>query len=168
MILTRPKSSARRDKRTKNPAGGAAAPINFGPLADWTGFNLRMAQASSFQAFSRLSQEVGENPGRFATLLLISENPGISQTMLSRANGRDKSTLTPVLEDLVRRGLVKRRRTHNDRRTYRLKLTPAGEKTLAKLTGCARRHERNLDRLIGARERKKFIAILKRITAELG
>lgn len=141
--------------------------INFGPLAHWVGFNLRMAQEAAFQAFSHLSQEIGESPGRFATLTLIARNPGISQTELSLANGRDKSSLTPVVEDLVRRGLVQRKRMNSDRRTYRLNLTPAGKKILTMLTRCARRHERNLDRVIGARDRKRFIQILKRIAAEL-
>ncbi len=139
--------------------------INFGPLATWVGFNLRMAQESAFQAFSRLSQEVGENPGRFATLTLIARNPGISQTELSQAAGRDKSSLTPVVEDLVRRGLVERTRLSHDRRAYCLHVTRAGKSTLALLTRCARRHERNLDKLIGARDRKRLIEILKRIAA---
>ena len=142
--------------------------VNFGPLAHWVGFNLRMAQEAAFQAFSHLSQEIGESPGRFATLTLIARNPGISQTELSLANGRDKSSLTPVVEDLVKRGLVERKRMDNDRRTYRLNLTPSGQKVLTMLTRCARRHERNLDRVIGERDRKRFIQILKKIAAELG
>lgn len=142
--------------------------VNFGPLAHWVGFNLRMAQEAAFQAFSHLSQEIGESPGRFATLTLIARNPGISQTELSLANGRDKSSLTPVVEDLVKRGLVERKRMDSDRRTYRLNLTPSGKKILTMLTRCARRHERNLDRLIGERDRKRFIQILKKIAAELG
>jgi len=144
-----------------------AESINFGPLAYWVGFNLRMAQEAVFEAFSRRSQEVGESPGRFATLTLIARNPGISQTELSHANGRDKSSLTPVVEDLVRRGLVERKRVHADRRAYRLNLTPAGKKTLVMLTRCARRHELNLDRIIGLRDRKRFIQILKKIAAEI-
>lgn len=142
--------------------------VNFGPLAHWVGFNLRMAQEAAFQAFSHLSQEIGESPGRFATLTLIARNPGISQTELSLANGRDKSSLTPVVEDLVRRGLVERKRMDSDRRTYRLHLTPSGKKVLSMLTQCARRHERNLDRVIGERDRKRFIRILKKIAAEIG
>lgn len=142
--------------------------VNFGPLAHWVGFNLRMAQEAAFQAFSHLSQEIGESPGRFATLTLIARNPGISQTELSLANGRDKSSLTPVVEDLVKRGLVERKRMESDRRTYRLNLTPSGKKVLTMLTRCARRHERNLDRVIGERDRKRFIQILKKIAAELG
>ncbi len=142
--------------------------VNFGPLAHWVGFNLRMAQEAAFQAFSHLSQEIGESPGRFATLTLIARNPGISQTELSLANGRDKSSLTPVVEDLVKRGLVERKRMDNDRRTYRLNLTSSGKRVLTMLTRCARRHERNLDRVIGERDRKRFIQILKKIAAELG
>ena len=157
---------AQRSEEQEDGGPFAAKSVDFGPLADWIGFNLRMAQASAFQAFSHLSREIGERPGRFATLLLIGQNPGISQTALSRANGRDKSSLTPVLEDLVRRGLVQRQRTRGDRRTYRLRLTPAGERTLDQLVACARRHEKNLDRIIGAKNRATFLRILKKIAAE--
>ncbi|HEX5213636.1 MAG TPA: MarR family winged helix-turn-helix transcriptional regulator [Pseudolabrys sp.] len=141
--------------------------LKFGPLEHWVGFNLRMAQEHAFAAFSRRSQEIGESPGRFATLTLIARNPGISQTELSHANGRDKSSLTPVVEDLVGRGLVERRRMREDRRTYRLNLTPAGKKTLTLLTRCARRHERVLDGIIGRRDRVRFLQVLKKIAAEV-
>ena len=144
-------------------------PIRFGPLAHWIGFPLRLAQTAAFQAFVREAQKTGlSRPGWFATLTLIGENPGISQTALSQANGRDKSTLTPVLNDLVRRGLVRRARAQNDRRTYRLTLTPAGRKVLAELMECAKRHERNLDRVIGTRDRATFLRILRKIATELG
>ena len=154
--------------RRKKKNGEAAAYVDFGPLAGWVGFNLRMAQEATFQAFSHRSQEIGESPGRFATLTLISRNPGISQTELSYANGRDKASLTPVVEDLVRRGLVERKRMDHDRRAYRLSLTADGKKMLALMTRCAREHERVLDGIIGARDRKRFIDVLKRLAAALG
>ncbi len=156
-------------QRTRRGRNGKtiAESINFGPLARWVGFNLRVAQEAAFQAFSHRSRVIGEKPGRFATLTLIGRNPGISQTGLSHANGRDKSSLTPVVEDLVRRGLVERKRLRRDRRAYRLNLTPAGRKTLALLNRCAREHERVLDRVIG-RDRTRFLAVLKKIAAEIG
>lgn len=157
---------------TRSPAADtddAPEPIRYGPLAYWIGFPLRLAQTAAFQAFAREAQKTGlSRPGWFATLTLIGENPGISQTALSQANGRDKSTLTPVLNDLVRRGLVRRTRARNDRRTYRLTLTPSGRKMLAELMECAKRHERNLDRVIGTRDRTVFLRILRKIATELG
>ena len=152
--------------RRRKPGGKkAGAAIDFGPLARWIGFNLRMAQEGAFQAFSRLSKNIGQSPGRFATLTLIAHNPGISQTALSLASGRDKSSMTPVLEDLVRRGLVQRQRLRDDRRAYRLALTPSGEKVLAEMTQCARQHERNLERLVGKREVAHFLRTLRKISS---
>jgi DNA-binding MarR family transcriptional regulator len=148
------------------PVAGAAA-VDFGPLANWIGFHLRLAQNASFQAFARTASGIDLRPGRFATLMLIGRNPGISQTALSRANGRDKSSLTPVLNDLARRKLIRRVRPKDDRRSYQLMLTPAGEELLAKLTACAKEHERYLDELLGANDRARFLEVLKRLIAGL-
>ena len=124
----------------------------------------RKPHSRHFRAARRTSARARDD---FATLTLIARNPGISQTELSQANGRDKSSLTPVVEDLVRRGLIERKRMDSDRRTYRLNVTAAGKKVLTTMTRCARRHERNLDQLIGVRDRKRFLQILKRIAAEI-
>jgi DNA-binding MarR family transcriptional regulator len=142
--------------------------IDFGPLENWVGFHLRLAQTASFQAFVHEARSVELSPGRFATLMLIGRNPGISQTALASANGRDKSTLTPILEDLERRGLVVREKLKTDRRSYQLNLTDAGRKMLDQLTVCAKRHDDNLDRIIGPKDRVKFLRILQKISAEIG
>jgi len=159
--------AAENGKARRRPNGNGTAELDFGPLAGWIGFNLRMAQESAFQAFSRRSHDIGEHPGRFATLMLIHRNPGISPTELSQASGRDKSSLTPVIEDLVRRGHVERQRTDSDKRTYRLTLTAQGKKVLASLVRCARRHERVLDGIVGTRDRKRFLGLCKKIAAQI-
>lgn len=161
------RDAAAAKKRDRERARAAAEAIDYGRLADWLGFNLRMAQTASFQAFARETEDVDLQPGRFAILTLIGRNPGISQTALSRANCRDKSTMTPVLNDLDRRGLINRTRVKSDQRSYQLALTPAGEAMLRRLTACAERHERELDRIIGARDRAKFLLLLKKIRSQL-
>ena len=163
-VLTLGRKSPVRDRRASR---ALLEGIDYGPLADWVGFHLRMAQITAFQAFARESGEVDLPPGRFALLTLIGRNPGISQTILSRAAGRDKSTLTPALRDLQKRGLIVRVQLKRDRRAYRLQLTATGRAMLQRLTACAERHERNLDRVIGRRERGQFLTILKRVIAEL-
>ncbi len=142
--------------------------VDFGPLANWVGFHLRLAQTASFQAFTQEARSVDLSPGRFATLMLIGRNPGISQTVLAAANGRDKSTLTPILEDLERRGFIVREKLKTDRRSYQLTLTDAGRKMLDQLTACAKRHDDNLDRVIGSKDRAKFLKILQKIATEIG
>jgi DNA-binding MarR family transcriptional regulator len=68
---------------------------------------------------------------------------------------------------LQKRGLIVRVQLKRDRRAYRLQLTATGRAMLQRLTECADRHERNLDRVIGRRERGQFLTILKRVIAEL-
>jgi DNA-binding MarR family transcriptional regulator len=162
-IPVREPNGARVSKKSTAQSGV----VDMGPLENWVGFHLRLAQNASFQAFSREASDVDLSPGRFATLMLIGRNPGISQTSLSRANARDKSSLTPVLEDLERRKLIRRERPKSDRRSYRLLLTAAGERLLQELTECAERHDRNLDRIIGPRDRARFLKILKKLIVRL-
>jgi DNA-binding MarR family transcriptional regulator len=165
-VLSRKTGGA--DARTRGRTGALVDGIDYGPLAEWLGFHLRMAQIASFQAFAREVGEVDLPPGRFALLTLIGRNPGISQTVLSRAAGRDKSTLTPALRDLKRRGLIARDRLARDRRSYHLTLTPDGEAMLQRLTEFAARHDRNLDRIVGPRDKPRLLRILRKIMSELG
>ena len=144
--------------------GGAA---RLGPLDGMLGFHLRLAQEASFAAFARRVGDSGLKPGHFAALMLIHENPGLSQTALGAAMGRDKSTLTPKLAELERRGLVRRGRAPGDRRSYALSLTPAGEEALAVLRQHAAAHDRALDRLVGPENRILLLETLRRLTAGL-
>jgi DNA-binding MarR family transcriptional regulator len=76
--------------------------------------------------------------------------------------------MTPALNDLVRRGLINRARVTADRRSYQLTLTSQGEVALRRLREAAERHERNLDRIVGQRDRTRLLDILRKIRVELG
>lgn len=158
-------------KRPAQPAAETATDddaVRLGPLSNLVGFHLRLAQEASFRAFAARVGDPNLKPRRFAILTLISANPGLTQTALGRASGRDKSTLTPALDDLVKRGLVHRDRAANDRRSYTLTLTGAGEALLAELTARAAEHDAELDRIVGADQKADFIRTLRRITMALG
>ena len=142
------------------------AGLSFGSLPNKIGFHLRLCQEASFRAFATRVGDADLKPQRFAILTLIAENPGITQTVLSRCSGRDKSTLTPALADLEKRGLVERRQDADDRRSYKLHLTTAGDALLAQLRRHADAHDRELDRIIGG-NKAEFIRMLQLVTMSL-
>lgn len=158
-------SARSRRKAAATPAAAGEEPdeVRLGWFQDATGFHLRKAQEASFAAFKRLVGGIDIRVGHFATLMLIGENPGISQTALGRAVGRDKSSLTPILDDLVQRGLVVRRRAVQDRRRYGLTLSEAGEVMRGTLEASAAEHERALAACISPDDQAHFVRILKRI-----
>jgi DNA-binding MarR family transcriptional regulator len=141
--------------------------VRLGALDGLVGFHLRLAQEASFAAFARRVGQSDLRPGHFAFLALIGENPGLTQTALGAAAGRDKSTLTPALDDLERRGLILRRRAAASRRSYELFLTAAGETALRGLIAHAEAHDSEIDRMIGPEERAALIRALRRIARGL-
>jgi DNA-binding MarR family transcriptional regulator len=148
--------------------------LDRGPLPDLYGYNLRIAQVAVFENFVKVvgsslaSRMGGLTPGRFSLLVLLRANPGINQTDLSRGVGVDKSTLTPALDQLEKKGLIQRQRTAADRRTYALCLSPAGEQLLSELMAKVEQHEKNIVAALNSAERAMLNRLLRKIARNLG
>ncbi|PJI44368.1 MarR family winged helix-turn-helix transcriptional regulator [Ferrovibrio sp.] len=148
--------------------------LDRGPLPDLYGYNLRIAQVAVFGNFIKVvgsglaGRMGGLTPGRFSLLVLLRANPGINQTDLSRGVGVDKSTLTPALDQLEKKGLILRQRTAADRRTYSLSLSPAGEQLLSELMNKVEQHERNIIAGLTPSERVTLTRLLKKMARSLG
>lgn len=154
---------------TGKPAwSGKENEVVLGQLKDYIGFQLRRAQEVSFQAFAKRVGESDLSPGHFAILSVIKENPGLNQTTLSYATGRDKSTLTPALKSLEKHRFVSRERSKADRRAYHLYLTAEGSSYLQKLSVHAQAHDKILDEIVGEFHKPLLIHLLERIVEELG
>lgn len=160
------KSKSAIDPDDEPKSAEADQRIRLGELDDYIGFHLRLAQNASFKAFKRHTGENDLRPGWFAVLAIIRHNPGITPMVLSRASGRDKSTITPVLRDLLREHLIDRTANPNDRRSYGLTLTAAGEEKLRHLSACAAEHDRELDEIVGE-HKQDLLRLLRRIVSVL-
>jgi DNA-binding MarR family transcriptional regulator len=157
-----------RSRRTSANANSSSPPqIDLGWLGGTVGYSLRTAQEAAFEAFARRANGADARPWRLAILALIDSNPGVTQGDLAAAIRRKTSTLTPALNELVRRGYVDRKRLKIDRRVYALRLTPRGREAMLELKASAVVHEREVDRLVGAENRAEFIRILRRIAEGL-
>jgi len=105
-------------------------------------------------------------PGWYALLTIVHDNPGITQTELSKASGRDKSTLTTSLRELFRKGLLVRDRDPEDQRRIRLSLSREGEAHLETLRAHAEAHDAQFEAIVGAENRAALLAILKDIAEQ--
>jgi DNA-binding MarR family transcriptional regulator len=161
-------SVTQRARNGADPAMQARPQAGFEPgvLDAYVGYHLRLAQNASFRAFQRKTGQADLKPGWFAILSLIGDNPGIAPVALARGSGRDKSTLTPVLREMMEGGFVERKATENDRRSYGLSLTQAGREKLLLLAAHAAEHDRRLDAIVGEKK-AELIGILRRIAAEI-
>jgi DNA-binding MarR family transcriptional regulator len=144
------------------PRGEKTPPADLGPLDNYIGFHLRLAQELALRAFARSSGKADFKPGWFAILMVTRLNPGISQSALGRAIGRDKSTISPLIRELQARALIARRPSPGDKRSVTLSLTKAGESELDALLRHVEAHDRRLDDIVGA-DKPKLISLLRKI-----
>ena len=140
--------------------------VRLGVLDDYIAFHLQLAQAAAFRSFKRHTGIGNLRAGWFTVLQLIADNPGITPAAISRASGRDKSTITPVLQDLSRDALVVRERNLTDRRSFGLNLTAKGRASLAHLAACAAEQDAAIVAIVGE-GRAELLAALRRIVADL-
>ena len=126
---------------TKEPRKSARRRIDFSTLDSLFGFRLRLAQVTLFHHFRDALKEFAITPGQAGLLILIRDNPGVSQSDLARAVRVERATLGQTIEGLVARRLVERRRNAHDRRAYALHLSADGEAFMAHLLPAIEAHE---------------------------
>jgi DNA-binding MarR family transcriptional regulator len=140
---------------------------SLGPLPGYVGFNLRRAQVASFRHLERTAGSLNLTPGQFSLLTFLEANPGVSQKTVSQEFGVDTSTLTPVLDGLANRRLIRRGRADHDRRTYALSLTPSGARLLDQMRGRIEAQEMEMAAALSPSERENLLNMLERICLRL-
>jgi MarR family 2-MHQ and catechol resistance regulon transcriptional repressor len=87
--------------------------------------------AECMQGFERYSaesvRECGLTPPQFDIIATLGNTPGMSCKSLGEKTLITKGTLTGVIDRLELKGLVARERSGNDKRSFYVRLTPAGE-----------------------------------------
>jgi DNA-binding MarR family transcriptional regulator len=130
------------------------------------GYALRRAQGVILADFNHALRGLNLRPGQFAVLVLIDRNPGASQSSVSAALGIQKANFVATIADLEARGLVRRRKSDLDGRTYSLGLTPRGRTLLQRAAELQSVHEQRVIDHIGFEGRNQLMALLERL-AEL-
>lgn len=137
--------------------------LDHGLLPELVGYHLRRAQIAVFQNFSAATQEFAVTPGQFGVVVLIGTNEGLSQSELGEALGIDRSTMVAVIDRLQARGLVVRAPSKRDRRSYALRLSPAGRAFVDAMIPSVRAHEDAIAANLTPDEKADLIRLLGKV-----
>ncbi len=137
--------------------------LDFGILHDLIGYRLRRTQLVFFNRFAEACTDLGISPGLFGVLVLVSRNPGRTQTAIAQALGNDRSAMVAAVDKLEKMDLVERRPSLNDRRSYALYLTEHGETFYQTIENRVREHEQGLESLLEPGEKDLLIDMLARL-----
>ncbi|HMN44345.1 MAG TPA: MarR family transcriptional regulator [Povalibacter sp.] len=135
----------------------------LGPLSHFIGYALRRAQLVVFDDFFHTFADLDLRPAQFGLLIVISQNPGLKQADASAALGIQTPNFVALVDALERRGIVQRLPTENDRRSYALHLTRAGEALLKRVLVRQAEHEERMTARIGKAGREQLLALLDKL-----
>ena len=144
--------------------------MNFpdhGAVNAYTGFLLRKVSNASFNAFSEIVGAHGLHPMHLGMLTIIDAEEPISQQELSHRTGIDPSTVCARMDVLDEHGLVERLRRAEDRRSYEIRLSPAGRELLKELRERAREHGERFFAPLTRSERKQLHELLAKLAASI-
>lgn len=138
--------------------------VRTAPLRDLIGYALRRAQGAVYADLHESLSELDLRPVQFTLLLMVAENPGASQSGVCEALGIQKANCVPTMSELERRGLILRKKSTSDARSYELHLTAKGRRIVQRASEVQAVHERRLIDRIGMNGRDQLLELLGKLT----
>lgn len=99
------------------------------------GFNINVVANAIRSSFAQFLKPYSIAPEQFATLSILKSNPNITQTQIAQIMYRDKTTVTRMIESLIKKELIVKEQLRSDRRVYNIKLSEKGERLTKELEG---------------------------------
>jgi MarR family transcriptional regulator, lower aerobic nicotinate degradation pathway regulator len=140
--------------------------MNPSRLDGLLGYLLRRAQLRAFAAFARHLRETALTPALFGVLAMVEVRPGIGQGEIADALGADRSTMVRLMDQLERRGLVRREPHPKDRRTVRPALTGEGRALLERAAPLVKASDDEFAGALDPDERVRLADYLRRLNAQ--
>lgn len=137
--------------------------IDYGVLNSTLGHGLRRAHLTYFNKFVVTFSEYSLSPGLFTVMAIVHHNPGLTQSAVSQAMGNDRSAMVSAVNKLERQGLIERRSSKTDLRSYALYLTDNGEQTFQRLYREIQEYEQRIDQVLEPGEKTQLLNLLNKV-----
>ncbi|NLG65383.1 MAG: MarR family transcriptional regulator [Actinobacteria bacterium] len=112
-------------------------------------------------------EQYGVVPGQFAQLVALYEEDGLTQTELLERVRIEQSTLAHTLKRMERDGLIRREQDGEDRRRFRIYLTPHALELKPRLLGAATDVNALALETMPESDSDQVLALLERLIANL-
>lgn len=168
------RSSHNRISAGAQTAGSCGRPANpWEPVLDWgilansVGPRIRLVRNHLHQRSIAVSKPFDLPTGTLTLLALIQSNPGSSQRELADWAGITGPGLVGIIDDLEKRGMVRRVRSTKDRRRNSLELTELGTRTMNLMFDTVSTIEEPIRQALSPEELATFVAMIERIAVAL-
>jgi MarR family transcriptional regulator, temperature-dependent positive regulator of motility len=131
---------------------------------------LHMLHRAGQRAAELFQKELGENdltPRQYAVMLTVAQEKGLNQTQIVERTSIDRSTMADLIRRMLKKGLLKRRRTSKDARAYSVELTDFGQQSLNSAEPISRRVDAKILAFLPADQRERLLQELMAMVESL-
>ena len=117
------------------------------------------------------TREVGDETltaRQFAVLLTVDQHEGLSQTDLVNMTGIDRSTLADMISRMLKKDLLRRKRTEADARANSVSITATGKRALSSVQSRVSKAEGQILAPIPSGKRSDFLKMLTILAESAG
>lgn len=148
---------------TVAPGSEQEPEVDQGPLLRLIGYNCRRAYVTIMAHWNDRMAALELRPVEFSVLMLVAANPKMNQKRLGRALAIDPPNMATLLDRMEERGLVRRERNPNDKRSQFLVLTRGGRQLREKAEVIATALERGATARLSAAECTELVRLLQKV-----
>ncbi|MGE4295571.1 MAG: MarR family winged helix-turn-helix transcriptional regulator [Campylobacterales bacterium] len=127
------------------------------------GYQVNLTALMIRHEFAKRIHHLGIAPEQFGILFFIDQNPGMTQSEIALAICKNKTTITRMMDALVKKGLITKEWNRDDRRTQSIKMTTEGKAVLQAGLPVAGKMTEDMQSLLTPEEREGIFGALAKI-----
>lgn len=150
---------------TGRPAGrkGLEQQLDLTTLQRAPGFMIRLLQLQIFEEFFEFFAELGLSPAEHSILMIVRDNPSVTQSKLAAALRIQLPNLVKILAKLETSSVISRKRATTDKRAVELTLTSKGKRLTEQAARLADDFNLKMLSALNENEREQFLRTLIRL-----
>ena len=132
-------------------------------LEDSLGFQVNMAANAMKNRFNTFLKPYGLTSEQYGIMKSIERNPDVTPTQLSEISFKDKTTITRMIDTLVKNNLLLRIPKADDRRAYKIQWSSEGEKIMKEILPMTEDINNKIRSQFSSDELETFLKILHKL-----
>ncbi|WP_080952101.1 MarR family winged helix-turn-helix transcriptional regulator [Pseudomonas putida] len=132
-------------------------------LHDGLGYALRRAHTRLSQQLAKQLEDIHLSTSQFYTLLLIYQYDGVCQAEVARLLDINPSQLVPLIQNMEKRGLIRKTQEQEDKRLYHLHISAAGASLIERSLPLVKACELFVTSALSDEERQSLLRLMQEI-----
>ncbi len=127
------------------------------------GLQMKLTTNIMTQEHNKYLKPYGISNEQGLLLKYVCEMPGVTQTQIAEDLNKDKTTITRMIDSLIKKGDLERRVSEEDRRAFHIYVTDETKKKVEEVSPLFEKNQKELEKIISKEDYETTLKVLNQI-----